>query len=129
MTIESYDAFTPPDGPAWLAMGEEERIQLVIAYHESIGDRGDNARNHCLLHVIVENQLAMGETMEPAQERLRQLMAQGLDRHNALHAICYVLIRHMNWLALDKGASADQDARYFRELRRMTAKKWMGAVR
>jgi len=35
----------------------------------------------------------------------------------------------MNWLALDKGASADQDARYFRELRRMTAKKWMGAVR
>ncbi len=129
MTIESYDAFTPPDGPAWLALGEEERIQLVIGYHESIGDRGGNARAHCTLHVVVENQLAMGEHMEPVRERLRQLMAQGLDRHDALHAICYVLIRHMNWVMLDKNASADQDARYFRELRRMTARKWQGVAR
>ena len=31
MTIESYDAFTPPDGPAWLALGEEERTAYPTA--------------------------------------------------------------------------------------------------
>lgn len=129
MTVEAYDPFDPPNGLEWLALGEEERVQLVIAYHHSIGDQGENERTHCLLHVIVENQLAMGESMAPVRERLRQLMAQGLDRHTALHAIAYVLFRHMTWLSLDKGAGGDQDARYFRELKRMTAQKYLGVLR
>ncbi len=123
MAVETYDAATPPEALAWLEMGEEARIQLVVDYHTSIGDVGDNARTHCLLHVIIENQIAMGGAMEPVRERMRQLMAQGLDRHNALHALCYVLIRHMNWIAMSN-IKGDQDARYFREIRRMTAQKW-----
>lgn len=123
MAVETYDAATPPEALAWLETGEEARIQLVVDYHTSIGDVGDNARTHCLLHVIIENQIAMGGAMEPVRERMRQLMAQGLDRHNALHALCYVLIRHMNWIGMSN-IKGDQDARYFREIRRMTAQKW-----
>jgi len=67
--------------------------------------------------------------MEPVRERLRQLMAQGLDRHVAVHAIAYVLSRHMNWLLVDRSAGGDQNARYFRELKRMTARKYLGAMR
>ena len=123
MAVETYDAATPPEALAWLETGEEARIQLVVDYHTSIGDVGDNARTHCLLHVIIENQIAMGGAMEPVRERMRQLMAQGLDRHNALHALCSVLIRHMNWIGMSN-IKGDQDARYFREIRRMTAQKW-----
>lgn len=128
MAVDSYDAATPPNGPEWLTMGQEERTQLVIDYHTSIGDVGDNAPTHCLLHVIVENQLALGPHMEPVRERLRQLMAQGMDRHDALHAICYVLLRHMQWAGM-AAQQGDHDARYFRELKRMTAQKWRGVQR
>jgi len=128
MAIESYDPSTPPNCLEWLGMGEEERNGLDIAKHHSIGDRGDGERTHCLMHVIVENQLAMGAAMEPVRERLRQLMAQGLDRHRAVHAIGYVVLRHMSWLAL-AGQPGDQEARYFRELKRMTAQKWLGVER
>jgi len=128
MAVESYDAHEQPHGLDWLGMGEEARLQLVIDYHTSIGDTGDNARTHCMLHVIVENQIAMGAHMEPVRERLRQLMAQGMDRHEALHAICYVLIRHMNWIGLSN-QKGDHDARYFREIKRMTAQKWRAVHR
>jgi len=123
MPVEAYDAHTPPNGPEWLTTGEEDRIRMVIDHHTAIGDVGDNARIHCTLHVIVENQIAMGGEMEPVRERLRQLMAQGLDRHNALHAICYLLARHMHWIAMSN-QPGDHTPRYLRELKRMTAQKW-----
>jgi hypothetical protein len=129
MPIDAYDPHTPPDPAEWLALGEEERIQLAIAYHHSIGDRGENERTHCLLHAIVENQIAMGGRMEQVRERVRQLMAQGLDRHQALHACCYVLARHMHFLTVMPRGIGDQDARYFRELGRMNARKWLGVLR
>ena len=129
MPIESYDALKAPLAAEWLALGEEERIQMVLDYHHSIGDQGEYERTHCLLHVIAENQLALGADMEPVREKLRQLMAQGLDRHHALHAICYVLARHMHWLTLMEGNVGDQSQRYFRELKRMNAQKYRGVIR
>jgi hypothetical protein len=129
MTTAMYDPYEPPDASEWLTMGEEARIAMVRVYHQSIGDVGDSEQLHALFHVIVENQIAMGAHMEPVRERLRQLMAQGLDRHDAVHAIGYVLAKHMHWLALDRNAGASQDARYFRELKRMTARKYLGVAR
>ena len=129
MPVESYDALTAPPAAEWLAMGEDERIALVLEYHHRIGDSGERERLHCLLHVIAENQLAMGEDMEPVRDRLRQLMAQGLDRHHALHAICYVLARHMQWVSMSPQSSGDQNRRYFRELGRMNAQKYRAIIR
>jgi hypothetical protein len=121
-----YDPLQPPDPAAWLALGEQERIDLVLAYHHSIGDRGENEQLHCLLHAIVENQVAMGERF-PVAEKIRQLMAQGLDRHHAVHAICIVLASHMRRLS-QRGGEGDDERRYFSEVRRQTARKYMMAL-
>ena len=125
MAIDSYDPFDPPDSAIWLTLGEQDRVERVLAYHHSVGDRGENETMHCTLHVIVENQVAMGERMAPVREKLRQLMAQGLDRHQAVHAIALVLARHMYRLSQRSAAGDDQEERYFKELRRMNARKFM----
>jgi hypothetical protein len=125
MAIDSYDPLNPPDPVEWMALDSEARVALVRAYHHSIGDRGENEQLHCTLHAIVENQVAMDATMEPVRERLRQLMAQGLDRHHAVHAIAIVVSRHMYRVSRNTIQRDDQTERYFRELRRMNARKYM----
>ena len=124
MAIDSYDPLNPPDPVAWMALDAEARVALVRDFHHSIGDRGENEQMHCTLHSIVENQVAMGEAMEPVRERLRQLMAQGLDRHHAVHAIAIVVARHMYRLSRDTTQRGDQNERYFKELHRMNARKY-----
>ncbi len=42
-----------------------------------------------MTHVVVENQIALGDEI-PVARNLHQLMAQGLDRHDAIHAIASV---------------------------------------
>jgi hypothetical protein len=129
MAVVTYDAMVAPDPLAWLQTPDEERIALVVAYHIGIGDIGDSQQIHASLHAIVENQIAMGGEVMAVRERLRQLMQQGLDRHDAVHAIAYVLARHIQWIARGGVAETDGHARYFRELKRMTGNKYRAILR
>jgi len=53
---------------------------------------GESARAHAATHGIVENQAAMGHaTVVPTT--LDRLMRDGLDRHDAVHAIGSVLLQ------------------------------------
>jgi hypothetical protein len=53
---------------------------------------GQSARAHAATHVVVENQAAMGDaTAVPAT--LARLMREGLERHDAVHAIGSVLMQ------------------------------------
>lgn len=54
---------------------------------------------HALAHVIVENQLA--EDLPEARRALERLLGEGLDRHDAIHAIASVLMGHF-WNLLKK---------------------------
>ena len=69
-----YNADKTIDAKAWLALDEQERIDLVIAYHRRYHlPMGGSAKLHGVAHVIVENQLALGDP--PAvQETLTRLM-------------------------------------------------------
>ena len=56
-------------------------------------------------------------------------MAEGLDRHDAIHAIGSVRIGHINDLVRKAGlgdgkADGDSNDAYFSELERLTAKSW-----
>ena len=59
----TYDADMTPSGSEWLDASEDLRIDAVVEYHRRQHVRLPNARPHSVLHVIVENQIAIGETV------------------------------------------------------------------
>lgn len=52
-------------------------------------------------------------------------MNEGLDRHDALHAIGSVLAGHLNDLAKGVPLPADPNVAYYAALERLTAKSWL----
>ncbi len=121
--MKKYDPLKTPDPADWLAMDEAERIVLVEQYHRREHTRLPNQRIHAAIHAIVENQIAEGREV-PAQEVLERLMQEGLDRHDAVHAIGTVLAGHMHRIATAPESSGDPNAEYCRELKTLTAAKW-----
>jgi len=126
MVMDEYDPFTPPDAELWLALDEHERIRLVEGYHRRQRVRLPNLKMHAVIHVVIENQIALGDGV-PIRT-LRRLMSEGLDRHDAIHAIGSVLAGHLFELMLKVDApstsDADPNAPYYAELERLTAKSW-----
>jgi hypothetical protein len=123
MEIDSYDPLTAPDAEQWLALDETERIQLALDFHARARVELPNAEAHAVLHAVVENQIALGDAT-PVRGKLRQLMAQGLDRHDAVHAIASVLVHYLSRLTRDPEAAGDVNAGYYSALKRLNARKW-----
>jgi hypothetical protein len=119
-----YDPSKAPDPEEWLELDESDRIDAVIAYHKHAKKPvGKNNRLHAVAHVIVENQAAMGDaTVVPAT--LDRLMREGLDRHDAIHAIGSILVGIFFDAVKDPGKQVDINAEYGRELAELTAASW-----
>ena len=83
--MKAYDPDTSTASIQWLELDESERIELVAAYHRRRKIRLPNAQLHAVIHVVVENQVALGEDV--VVNALARLQAEGLNRHEALHAI------------------------------------------
>jgi hypothetical protein len=86
-----YNAIEQPDPEIWLELDETERVDLVIDYHRRIGVQLETLELHAMAHVVVENQVALGG-VTPVPETLDRLMDEGLDRHEAVHAIGSILM-------------------------------------
>jgi len=119
-----YDADMSPDPEEWLELDESDRIDAVIDYHKRAKKPvGENNRLHAVAHVIVETQAAMGDaTVVPAT--LDRLMREGLDRHDAIHAIGSVLAGIFFDVAKNPGKQVDNNEQYRRELAELTAASW-----
>ncbi len=120
--MNKYDPLKAPDPAKWLAMDEGERIALVQDYHRRAKIRLPNQIVHAAIHAVVETQIAGQEV--PAREVVERLMIEGLDRHDAVHAIGSVLAGHMHKLMAHSESSGDPNADYCRELKTLTAAKW-----
>ncbi|MBM4040484.1 MAG: hypothetical protein FJ290_18410 [Planctomycetes bacterium] len=121
--MERYDPLVAPDPVEWQRIDEGERIFLVKEYHRRAKIRLPNENLHAVIHTIVENQIAMGDET-PAKETLARLMSEGLDRHDAVHAIGSVLSVHMvNLLKTKRLEGANEE--YFGKLRALTAEAWL----
>jgi hypothetical protein len=129
--IGDYDPSEDPDPEQWLMMDEQQRIDVVLEYHRNADISLPNEKLHAVFHVIAENQIADDEL--PVRRKLQQLMSEGLDRHDAIHAIGSVisgcifdLMREADEDGLQgKLASGwDPNEAYFAELKRLTAKAW-----
>jgi len=119
---KAYD----PDNPTtadWLELDEAERIELVSSYHRHKKIRLPNAQLHAVIHVIVENQLALGETV--VVDTLARLQSEGLSRHDALHAIGSVLAEDLYELLREASdVNGHTYERYLERLRDLSASTW-----
>ncbi len=120
-----YDPLIEPDPERWLETDEAERLHLVLAYHRRVGVELPNEHLHSVIHTIVENQAAHGDKT-PVAQTLGRLMNEGLDRHNAIHAVGSVLVNHL-WELMNSDVSETDDlhAVYFDQVRDLTAQKWL----
>ena len=116
----SYDPNRGPDREVWLSLDEDERLDAVLRYHQRIRFRVGNVRLHAAVHAIVENQLAEGVASVTAA--LDRLMSEGLDRHEAIHAIGAVATEQIYHTL--KGSRPFDAAEYDRRLAALDAASW-----
>ena len=119
-----YDPEIAPDPSEWLALDEQERIQLAEVHHRFARIKLPNAKVHAVFHAIVENQVAEG--LEPVVRAMARLQREGLSRHDALHAIGSVSAEHVfeAMKLKDQDAASTAQARYNAAVERLTARSW-----
>ena len=127
--MEVYDPNKAIDPEQWLELDEQTRIDLVTEFHEEQGlydemnDQEEGSSTlHSTIHAIVENQLAMEVEFVP--KTMAKLLRQGLDRHEAIHAIGAIITEDI--FAILQG----ENEHFFptnnrRKLEKLTAKRWL----
>ncbi len=120
--MEQYDPLQTPDPAEWQALDEQERIDLILEYHQNQNVELPNEILHAASHAIIENQLALD--VEPVGETLNRLMNEGLDRHEAIHAIGSVLAGNIFNFMQGNTGSGDINQEYANRLKKLTAKGW-----
>jgi len=121
--MEMYDPNQQPCPDDWKSLDEAERIELVMTYHTMAGVEVPDEHLHAVVHVIVENQIALGAET-PVKATLDRLMSEGLDRHDAIHAIGSVLLNRVYEL-LSNGGNVRGNEEYFEELKQLSAADWL----
>jgi hypothetical protein len=99
--FERLDA-SDPDERALLIQGEHPEL------HEALADpdfdteaAGFSPRFHLTMHEVIANQLWDNDPPEVWQAALR-LRDQGVDRHDILHRLLDLMVRHMHPVMVDK---------------------------
>jgi Domain of unknown function (DUF1841) len=124
--MQRYDPLKAPVAHEWLALSEGERTALVLDYHRRKRIRLPNEHVHAVAHMVVENQIAADQPQ--VQQTVQRLMDEGLDRHQAIHAIGKVLFEYMFDLMKALNAKGDPQSdpnpAYFAALEQLTAESW-----
>ena len=123
MVLLRYNPCEHIDCDAWLALDESERTWQVTLYHRKQRIRLPNETIHAAIHVIVENQVALGDAF-PAKAVLLRLISEGLDRHEAIHAIGSVLSDTLYAAMNEQVHSGDLNKDYVDKLKTLTAESW-----
>ena len=119
--MDEYDPNQAPNPSVWLELDEGTRIVLVLEHHGDADEALLDEQVHASFHVTVENQVAMGE--EPVPATIERLTREGLDRHEAVHAVGAVLEENVQAL-LNAGKGEFDKHRYRNRLDKLTAKRW-----
>ena len=118
-----YEANDQLHSATWLELDENERVDAVMEYHRRAKVKLENLKLHAMTHAVVENQVALGEAT-PVPATLNRLMQEGLDRHEAIHAIGSILMSIVFDVFQEPAVGDDINARYSRELATLTAAGW-----
>jgi len=120
---KTYNPLQAPEPAEWLALDEGERLNLVEEYHRNEQTELPDMRLHASIHLVIENQIAMG--MEPVVRTLGRLTQEGLDRHDAIHAIGCVLAEHIHGILTGGILRPEVESLYFSRVEKLTAKRWL----
>jgi hypothetical protein len=115
-----YNPKKAPDPKKWNTADEMERLIAVERSHKK---NMPKLRLHASIHMVVENQIALGDET-PVQKTLERLQEEGLERHDAIHAIGSILAEHMYDIMKD-GANGDANENYFSRIKKLTAETWL----
>lgn len=119
--LTRYDPDRAPDPARWLAESEAQLIDIIQRCHRRQRIELPRPRIHAVLHMVVENQVAMGDEVAVAGT-VERLVRDGLSRHEAIHAVMHVLLPFMARVAQAE-APFDTDA-YNQALRELTEERW-----
>jgi hypothetical protein len=78
---------------------------------------------HATVHVTIENQIAMGDEA-PVRRAVERLRGEGLDRHEAVHAVGWVFAEQLFKTLNDPRAHAFPLEEYNAAIERLTAESW-----
>jgi len=117
-----YDPNIPPVASEWLALRETDRIAVCERYHRRVRPKPPRIKAHAVIHATIETQLAKG--IESVVVALNRLQADGLDRHESIHAIGTVLIERLSEVQLADGRYDDPVYWYYQALDRLTVDSW-----
>ncbi len=120
-----YNALQQPDTHEWFDADESERLEAVMRHHAEEPDELPNEQVHASIHVVVENQIAL-EDETPVAAAIQRLMSEGLDRHDAIHAVGAILNKYLWSVMRDSEESPDENwsEKYFGEVRKISVEKW-----
>lgn len=121
--MDNYDPLKDPDPEEWLAEDEGMRRILVEDYHKQAKIHVPGMYAHTLFHTVVENQVALGSECR-AGATLQRLLREGLDRHEAIHAIASEFMT-LIFDARKRKIKCDINVLYNMRLDKFTAKKWL----
>jgi len=116
--VNRYDPDNAPDPAEWLALEELTRIQLAEEHHRLARTKLPNLKAHAVFHAIVENQVA--ENLDPVVRAMTRLTAEGLNRHEAVHAIALVVAEHIHDLFNAKADVDNSQAIYYAAVERLS---------
>ena len=118
-----YAPHKPPQQPWWSNLSEGEQIEAVLEHHRRAGVQAPSLQLHAATHVIVENQLLLGDET-PVASTLDRLLTEGLSRHDAIHAIGSVLAPLMVEI-MEGEIRSDPNLIYYSQLRDLSAESWL----
>jgi hypothetical protein len=122
--MKHYDPLKPPDPEQWRSLDEQTQLQLVQDYHRRARIRLPRATLHAVIHVVVENQILLGDET-PVRRTVQRLISEGLDRHESIHAVGSVLAGHINDLLRGSDPGAEPNRSYYAALDDLTAEDWL----
>lgn len=119
-----YNPEIAPEPKSWLAMPEMERMRVIKNYHVESRIKLPSVKTHAAIHVVVENQIAIG--YGPSKRAIVRLQAEGLSRHEALHAIGTVVAELYFNAAMSPqvGESQDPQTQLKNAIENLSAKQW-----
>lgn len=120
--MDHYNPLIPPDPEVWLSMDEVDRLHLVMEYHGITDTDLPNEKLHTTIQTIVENQVAMREET-PVAATLKRLQHDGLNRHEAIHAVGRVFL-YILWEFRQSRGRKPSTERYYGILSRLTVEGW-----